>query len=85
MNSLIDTFKNDSSVKRFVVLRQFILKNQKCYEELKNKLSRNRAECMEMKYEIIIDEYLDLRQQLKNDLQIIKSILENGINEDFNE
>lgn len=85
MDSLIEAFKNDDCVKRFISLRKFISENPICYQELKDKLSHNKAKCTEMKYEIIIEEYLELRTQIKNDLEIIKSVLENGINEDFAE
>lgn len=85
MNKLNECFKSEEKVQRFIKLRHYILNNPQILEELKIKLSHNEAKYLDLKHEIIIDEYIDLKKEIHSDLEMLKYILENGIKDDFAE
>ena len=83
MNKLIDELKNDTVVKRYIYLRNIIESNGKYLDILKSDLSLNKAKTSNSYDESIINEYLECEKMVKNDIDLISSIINTGLNINF--
>lgn len=83
MSNLVKILKNDSTVKRYIKLRNIILANNELSTIIMSDLSLNKAKIDNFEYESIIDEYSELEKMVKNDLEMISTIINGEININF--
>ena len=83
MSNLIDELKRDETVKRYIYLRTIIESNEEYLSVLKSKLSLNEAKKSNYYIEDVIDEYIEIEKMVKNDLEMVASIISSNININF--
>ncbi|MCR5461886.1 MAG: hypothetical protein K6E87_02345 [bacterium] len=83
MNKLIDELRKDTVVKRYIYLRNIIDSNDKYLKLLKSDLSLNEAKTSNSYEESIVNEYLECEKMVKNDIDLISSIINTGLNINF--
>jgi len=83
LSNLVKILKNDSTVKRYIELRNIILANNELSTIIMSDLSLNKAKIDNFEYESIIDEYSELEKMVKNDLEMISTIINGEININF--
>lgn len=83
MNKLIDELRKDTVVKRYIYLRNIIESNDKYLKLLKSDLSLNEAKISNSYEESIVNEYLECEKMVKNDIDLISSIINTGLNINF--
>jgi len=83
LSNLVKILKNDSTVKRYIKLRNIILANNELSTIIMSDLSLNKAKIDNFEYESIIDEYSELEKMVKNDLEMISTIINGEININF--
>ena len=83
MSNLVKILKDDSTVKRYIELRNIILANKELSTIIMSDLSLNKAKIDNFEYENIIDEYSELEKMVKNDLEMISTIINGEININF--
>lgn len=83
MNKIVELLKEDVTVKRYIELRNIILANEELKELLKSDLSLNKAKISSLDGADIIFEYNELEKMVKNDLEMISTIINGEININF--
>ena len=83
MNKIVELLKEDVTVKRYIELRNIILANEELKALLKSDLSLNKAKISSLDGADIIFEYNELEKMVKNDLEMISTIINGEININF--
>ncbi|MBP5445856.1 MAG: hypothetical protein J6Y28_06770 [Acholeplasmatales bacterium] len=83
MSKIASILSNDEIVRRYIELRRIITSNDEYMALLKSELSLNNANIESFEAVNIINEYLELEKIIKNDLDMISNIINDGINVNF--
>jgi len=83
LNKIVELLKEDVTVKRYIELRNIILANEELKALLKSDLSLNKAKISSLDGADIIFEYNELEKMVKNDLEMISTIINGEININF--
>lgn len=83
MTKLVELLKEDATVKRYIELRNIILANEDLKALVKSDLSLNEAKIKSLDGADIILEYNELEKMIKNDLEMISTIINGEININF--
>ena len=83
LNKIVELLKEDVTVKRYIELRNIILANEELKALLKSDLSLNEAKISSLDGADIIFEYNELEKMVKNDLEMISTIINGEININF--
>jgi len=83
LNKLISAIKTDEVVKRYLYLRSIIESNKEYLDILKSDLSLNKAKISSFNMESVINEYIEVEKMVKNDLEMISSIINSELDINF--
>lgn len=83
LSKIASILSNDEIVRRYIELRRIITSNDEYMALLKSELSLNNANIESFEAVNIINEYLELEKIIKNDLDMISNIINDGINVNF--
>ena len=83
LSKIVELLKEDVTVKRYIELRNIILANEDLKALVKSDLSLNEAKIKSLDGIDIIIEYNELEKMVKNDLEMISTIINGEININF--
>ena len=83
MNKIALELKNSKEVKRYIELRKIITSNSDYLKLSKAELSLNEAKIENISVYEVINEYKELEKMIKDDLEMIGSIINEAIDINF--
>ena len=83
MNKIALELKNTKEVKRYIELRRIITSNSEYLRLSKNELSLNEAKTENLLAIELINEYKELEKLIKDDLEMIGTIINGAIDINF--